>query len=336
MLILLIGLALFYTFFNGYRDSSSVLAGVIASRAMRPALALYLVSGAELIAPFLFGSAVARTVTTGLVDAQAISLSTVVIAMIAAVMWNLFTWWRGIPSSSTHALIGGLVGATWAIHGPQAILTRGLLHAVLPLFIAPIVGFVLGHIGMSLLVAAFREATPRINSLFRRIQILTAVLLAMSNSANNSPKAMGIIALGLVLAGHTSQFGVPLWVVGACAGSMALGASRGDWRQIRNLGGKIFRIRPLNALDSQLASALVVFAASASGLPVSTSHIISTALMGSGASERANKVRWHIAGEMATAWILTIPATMAVAAAMFVLSAGVYSFGGVVTRLFTP
>jgi len=336
MLITLIVLALFYAFFNGYRDSSSVLAGVIASRAMRPSVALYLVAGAELIAPFIFGSAVARSVSTGLVNADAISLSTVLIAMIAAVLWNLFTWWRGIPSSSTHALIGGLVGATWAIHGSRALLTGGLIYAVLPLLIAPLIGFVLGYVGMGLLLAAFRDATPRVNSVFRRVQIATAVFLAMSNSANDSHKSMGIIALGLVLAGKAPEFGVPLWVLAACAAAMALGASRGDWRQIRNLGGKVFRIRPLNALDSQLASAMVVFAASAFGLPVSTSHIISTSLMGSGASERVNKVRWHIAGEMATAWILTIPATMAVAAAIFMATAGVSAFGGTLTRLVTP
>jgi PiT family inorganic phosphate transporter len=228
------------------------------------------------------------------------------------------------------------VGATWVIHGSRALLTAGLIYAVVPLLVAPLIGFALGYVGMGLLLAAFRDATPRVNSLFRRAQIATAVFLAMSNSANDSHKSMGIIALGLVLTGQAPAFRVPLWVLATCAAAMALGASRGDWRQIRNLGGKVFRIRPLNALDSQLASALVVFAASAFGLPVSTSHIISTSLMGSGASERVNKVRWHIAGEMATAWILTIPATMAVAAAIFMATTGVHAFGVALTRLVTP
>ena len=333
MLYLLIALALLYAFLNGYRDSSSVLAGVIASRAMRPSVALYLVAAAELVAPLFIGAGVSRTVTTGLVDAHAISLNTVVIAMIAALLWNLFTWWRGIPSSSTHALIGGLMGAAWAIHGSAAIITSGLLYAILPLFAAPVIGLILGFFGMGLLLFAFRNATPRVNSLFRRIQIVTAVLLAMSNSGNDSHKAMGIIALGLVLAGQLPQFGVPLWVVLACAAAMAFGASRGDWRQIRNLGGKVYRIRPLNALASQLTSALIVLSASAAGLPVSTSHIISTSLMGSGASERVNKVRWHVAGEMATAWVLTIPATMILAAAIFVTVVGVTEFNGNLMQL---
>jgi inorganic phosphate transporter, PiT family len=336
MLILLIALALFYSFFNGFRDSSSILAGVIASRAMRPSVALYLLAAAEVIAPFLFGAGVSRTVTTGVVDASAVTLDTIVIAMVAAVAWNLFTWWRGIPSSSTHALIGGLVGATWAIHGWRAVQTGGLLYAILPLFAAPIVGLVLGFLVMGLLMGALNTATPRVNGLFRRLQVITAVLLAMSNSANDSHKSMGIIALGLVLAAKLPQFSIPLWVVAACAVAMAFGASRGDWRQIRNLGGKVYRIRPLNALASQLVSSTVVFAASAAGLPVSTSHVISTALMGSGASERLNKVRWQVAGEMATAWVLTIPATMAVAAAIFLAGAGLMQFGGGLTRLVAP
>jgi PiT family inorganic phosphate transporter len=328
VLYLLIVLALLYSYFNGYRDSSSILAGVIASRAMRPRVALYLVGVAELIAPFLFGAAVAKSVTTGLVHANAIDLGTVVIGMIAAVVWNLFTWWKGIPSSSTHALIGGVVGATWIVHGWGAVIVDGLLYAVGPLLLAPLIGFVISFFGMALLLSALRTATPRINGLFRRVQVVTAVLLAMSNSANDSHKSMGIIALGLLLAGRIGRFETPLWVLLSCAAAMALGASRGDWRQIRNLGGRVYRIRPVNALASQLTTSAIVFAASALGMPVSTSHIVSTGLMGSGAAERVNKVRWHVAGEMATAWILTIPATMAVAAGMIFVGTAISAFGG--------
>ena len=284
------------------------------------------------MAPFLVGSAVARAVTTGLVDATAITLNTLVIAMSAATLWSIFCWWLGIPSSSTHALIGGIVGATWIIHGWQAVIGPGLLRVVLPLLAAPFVGFVVGFLVMALLMLVFSGATPRINILFRRLQVVTAIMLAMSNSANDSQKSMGIIALGLVLAGRAASFEIPFWALAACARAMALGASRGDWRQIRNLGGKVFRIRPLNALASQGASAAVVFSASAFGMPVSTSHIISTALMGSGASERVNKVRWHVAAEMATAWILTIPATMVVAVLIFLASDRVQVIGGSLAR----
>ena len=206
--------------------------------------------------------------------------------MVAAVIWNLVCWWTTIPSSSTHALIGGLVGATLIIDGPKAILASGLFRIILPLMVAPIIGLVLGFILMGLLLIALRNATPRINSLLRNLQVGTAVLLGMSNSANDSHKSMGIIVLGLILAGQMTTFAIPFWVLVACPAALALGASRGDWRQIRNLGSKVYRIRPLNTLASQITSTAVVLAASALGVPVSTSHIISTALMGSGASEQ--------------------------------------------------
>ncbi len=334
MLYFLIALALVYSFLNGYRDSSSILAGVIASRAMRPRPALYLIAVAELIAPFFFGAAVARSITTGLVNTDAVSLNTIVVAMTAAVAWNIFCWWRGIPSSSTHALIGGLIGAALILDGPHAVLSRGIVYVVLPLVIAPIIGFLVAFALMSTLLWAFTLATPRVNGLFRQLQVVTAVLLGMSNSANDSHKSMGIIVLGMVLAGQLKTFDIPFWVVEACAGALAIGASLGDWRQIRNLGGKIYRIRPINALASQLTSSFVVLTASAFGMPVSTSHIITTALMGSGAAERVNKVRWGVAGEMVTTWVVTIPATMAVSMLILLAITGFDRVGpGIVTMM---
>ena len=312
MLYLLFGLAILYSFLNGYRDSSSILAGVIASRAMRPRVALYLIAVAELIAPFFFGSAVARSISSGLVNASVLSLNTVVVAMSAAVAWNIFCWWRGIPSSSTHALIGGLLGAALILNGPRAILARGAVFIVLPLILAPVIGFVVSYLLMGVLLGSLGRATPRINGLMRKLEVITSVVLGMSNSANDAHKSMGIIVLGMVLGGQLTSFQIPVWVMGVCAGALALGASLGDWRQIRNLGGKIYHIRPVNALASQITSSAIILAASAFGMPVSTSHIITTALMGSGASERANKVRWLVAGEMVTTWVVTIPATMAV------------------------
>ncbi|MGA7192972.1 MAG: inorganic phosphate transporter [Anaerolineales bacterium] len=317
MLLLLIVLALIYAFLNGYRDTSSVLAGVVASRAIRPRLALYLVAIADFIAPFLFGSAVARSIATGFVNISAISLRTIVVAMVAALGWNLFAWWRGIPSSSTHALVGGLLGAILITTGPHAILINGLLFVLVPLVIGPMIGLILGFVVMSLLLSAFSGATPKVNKLFRRLQIITMLVLAMSNSSNDSYKSMGIIALGLVLTGNLSSFAIPSWVLVMCAATLALGSSFGDWRQIRNLGGNIYRIRPLNALASQAASSILIVAASIFGMPVSTPHLISTALMGAGAAERINKVRWHVATEMAAAWALTIPATIVISALIY-------------------
>jgi PiT family inorganic phosphate transporter len=309
MLIVLIALALMYAFLNGYRDSSSILAGVIASRAMNPRIALYFVGAADVIAPFLFGLAVAQSIATGLIDTSAIELGTITLGMASAVLWSLFSWWRGIPSSSTHAMIGGLLGAALITHGPKVIFTSGLVNIILPLLLAPVVAFIIGFLLMKFFFVVFHFATPKINIFFQRFQIVTMVLLALANSSNDAQKSMGAIALGLVLAGRISSFAVPDWVIASCAAALALGGSIGDWRQIRNLGRKIYRIRPLNALDAQVTSIGLISLASIFGIPVSTPHIISSAIVGSGAAERMNKIRWAIANEMVVTWLVTIPIT---------------------------
>ena len=333
MFLTLVVLALIYAFLNGYRDSSSILAGVIASRSMKPRLALYLVAAADLISPFFFGLAVARSIATGLIDLSMINLQTIVIAMFSAVLWSLFSWWQGIPSSSTHAMIGGLLGAALIEHGPSVIVLSGLAYVVLPLLLAPIIGFLAAFLGMKILILLFAHATPKINITFRRIQIFTMVTLAMSNSSNDAQKSMGIIAIGLLLAGKTSSFTIPFWVIVICAVALALGASRGDWRQIRTLGRNIYLIQPSNALVSQLTSTGLIFIASALGMPVSTPHVISSALIGAGASERLNKVRWQVAGEMVTTWMLTIPATMIVSSMLFMVMTGLNTIANFIHQI---
>jgi PiT family inorganic phosphate transporter len=333
MLVLLIVLALIYAFLNGYRDSSSILAGVIASRAMHPRAALYLAGVAEFVAPFLFGVAVAQTVATGIVEPSAITLGTLVVAMVSALAWTLFTWWRGIPSSSSHALIGGLLGAGLVVGGLQALKIGALYKVLLPLFLAPPLGLAVGFIIMHFLLLLFGNASPRINTLFRRLQIITMVALALSHSSNDSQKSMGIITLGLFLAGRLTEFHVPTGVVAACAVAIAFGASRGDWRLIRTLGGKIYRIRPLNALASQSSSAGVVLSAAIAGAPVSTSQVISMALMGSGAAERVNKVRWQVGRDMLYTWGFTIPATIVIAAVVYWGAYGIYQLRWVISAI---
>jgi len=335
MLVILILLALFYAFLNGYRDSSSILAGVIASRAMHPRAALYLAGVAEFVAPFLFGVAVARTVATGLVEPTAITLSTLVVAMLAALAWMLFAWWRGIPSSSSHALIGGLLGAALVAGGIQALKIGSLYKVLLPLFLAPPLGLVVGFLVMHIFLLVFGNASPRINNLFRRMQIVTMVALALSHSSNDAQKSIGIITLGLVLSGRLHAFSVPIGVVAACAAAIAFGASRGDWRLIRTLGGKIYRIRPVNALASQASSAGVIFTAAVAGAPVSTSQVISMALMGAGAAERVNKVRWHIGREMLVTWGFTIPATIGTAILIYWGAYEIYHLRWVIGAILT-
>jgi PiT family inorganic phosphate transporter len=314
MLWLLIVFALIFAFINGLRDSSSIMVGVISSRAMPPRLAMNLCGFAELIAPFLFGVAVARTITTGLVNPQEVSLNTITAAMAAALIWTLFAWARGIPSSSSHALVGGLLGAALMVGGLQSIVISGLYKVVLPLFLAPLIGLGAGYVVMKIVLFAVQNSKPRVNRLFQRLQIVTMLTLALSHSANDSQKSMGMITMGLLLAGKISSFEVPLLVVALCAVSIALGAARGDWRLIHTLGRKIYVLRPINALASQAASTSVVLTSAILGLPVSTSQVISMALLGSGAAERVSKVRWHVGGEMLITWLLTIPATMVIAA----------------------
>lgn len=320
MLLLLITLALIFAFINGYRDSSSILAGVIASRGLPPRFALILSGIAEFIAPFFFGTAVARALTTDLVRPQGITIETIVVALAAALLWTLFAWSRGIPSSSSHALVGGILGAALIASGPGGVITGGLLKVLLALFLAPIAGIGAGFLAMHIILYLFRDATPRVNVLFQRLQILTMFGLALSHSANDAQKSIGMIVLGLLLAGQVDSFQVPFWVVLICAAAIAFGASRGDWRLMQTLGWKIYRIRPINALASQSASAGVIMVSSIIGAPVSTSQVISMALLGAGAAERVNKVRWQIGGDMLVTWVLTIPVTMLLAAGIFALT----------------
>jgi PiT family inorganic phosphate transporter len=313
MLWLLIIFALIFAFINGFRDSSSIMAGVISSNALPPRLALIICGIAEFIAPFLFGVAVAKAITTGLVNPQVISLSTITVAITAALIWTLFAWWIGIPSSSTHSLVGGILGAVLLIDGPEAIIVGGIYKVVVPLFLAPIIGLGMGYAMMNFIFLATRNATPRVNILFKRLQIVTMIGLALSHSANDAQKSMGIITLGLLLSGRVNSFEIPFVVILLCALAIGFGASRGDWRLMRTLGRRIYVIRSVNALASQVASSMVIFTSAILGAPVSTSQIISMALVGAGSAERVNKVRWQVSGDMVVTWLLTIPITMLIA-----------------------
>jgi len=228
MLWVLIALSVTFAFINGLRDSSSIVTGVISSQSMRPRTALTLCGLAEVAAPFIFGVAVARTVTTGLVRSEFVSLGSITAAVAAALAWTVVSWKQGIPSSSSHALVGGLLGAALTIGGPHSVIASGLLKVVLPLFLAPLIGLGAGYVSMRLILFAVRNATPRVNLLFQRLQIATMLGLALSHSANDAQKSMGVIALGLLLSGRSASFEVPLAVVAACALAIGLGASRGD------------------------------------------------------------------------------------------------------------
>jgi PiT family inorganic phosphate transporter len=272
---------------------------------------------ANFFGPFIFGVAVAETIGHEIAVAEAINTQVLVAALASAIFWNLLTWFLGFPSSSSHALIGGIIGAVVMGAGWQAIQLGGLEKVLVALFTSPIIGFLFGFLILRLVYLLSWDATPRINTLFKRSQLVTALALALSHGTNDAQKTMGIITLALVTGGYLSVFKVPTWVILICATMIALGTAVGGWKLIRTLGGKFFKIRPADGFASQLAGAAVIIGASLVGGPVSTTQVVSSAIMGVGAAERVNKVRWGVAQEIAVAWLLTIPATALVGAGAY-------------------
>jgi PiT family inorganic phosphate transporter len=319
MIIVLLALALVFDFLNGFHDSSNVVATPISSNAMHPRLALGLAAVSEFVAPFLFGVAVATTIGDNLLNVEVIQVNTINAALFAAILWNLITWYFGIPSSSSHALVGGLVGAAVVADGLDAVNPAGLVRVLIALLISPVLGMAFGYATMRLVIAATRSSTPGVNRFFRTSQVFTLTGLALSHGTNDAQKTMGVITMGLVAAGVLDSFVVPTWVVALSATAIALGTFSGGWRLIRTLGGKIYRIRPVPAFSSQTSGAAVIFGAALLGGPVSTTQVMSSSIMGVGAADRINMVRWGILGEMTTAWLLTIPVTAALAGLTYLL-----------------
>jgi PiT family inorganic phosphate transporter len=316
-LIFVIVLALIFDFLNGMRDASNIVATMISSRAFDPRTALGITAVAEFLGPFLFGVVVAKTIGDEIVQSSALTLTVILSALVGAIVWNLVTWYFGIPGSSSHALIGGMVGAVLTGVGLDAIKFAGLNKVIIALVVSPLVGFLVGFVLTRLIYFLVRGATPGINQFFKRSQLITALAMAFSHGTNDAQKTMGIISLSLVIGGVLPSFQVPVWVVAVSAAAIAIGTSLGGWRLIRTLGGKFYKIRPLHSFATQLTSASVIFAASFFGVPVSTSQIVSSAIIGVGSSERVSKVRWSVAEEIVTAWLITIPASALIAAGVY-------------------
>jgi len=335
-------IVLVFDYTNGFHDAANIVATVIASRAMTPVQAVLIVGFFEFLGPLLGGTAVANTIGKfiDLSDLQAtVSLTIIVCGLAGAISWNLLTWWRGIPSSSSHALVGGLAGAVvvsvgadhvaWGFselfqHGHYSGVTKVLLALVL----SPLIGFWAGFFLHRMMLFLLRGARPTINRNLRRAQFLTAAGLAFSHGANDAQKSMGILTLVLLLGGFIQEFAVPFWVMLACATSITLGIMSGGWRIVRTLGFAIYKVRPLHALDSQLASAGLIFAASMVGAPVSTTHVVATSIMGIGASERPKAVRWAKAEEISVTWLITIPgAALAAVAFYFIVQLAMKAIG---------
>ena len=319
LLLIFIAVALVFDFLNGFHDSANVVASTIASRAMSPRVALSLSALTNFIGPFLFGVAVATTIGTEVVTEEAVTVPTAMAALLAAIVWNIVTWWFGIPSSSSHALIGGFVGAALIGFGTDAIQIEGLTKVLLALLISPILGFILAYLILQLILFIGRGFSPRINEYFRRGEWITTITLGLSHGTNDAQKTMGILTFGLVAFGVLDEFVVPTWVIAASAGAIALGTALGGWRLIKTMGAGFYRIRAVHAFSSQIASTAVILGAALAGGPVSTTQVISSSIVGAGSAERVNMVRWGLASQIAMTWILTIPLTVIMGGLFYLL-----------------
>jgi PiT family inorganic phosphate transporter len=317
LLICVILLSLVFDFMNGLNDSSNVVATMISSRAYSPRVALGVTALANFVGPFIFGVAVAEAIGNSVVDSQSINLVVILAALCSAILWDLLALRLGLPSSSSHALIGGLVGATVMGVGWQAIKLQGLTRVLVALLASPIIGFLFGWLILNITLLLCWKAKPSINVFFKRSQIVTGITLALSHGTNDAQKTMGLITLALVTAGYLKVFIVPQWVILLCATAIAAGTFVGGWSLIRTLGVRMYKIRPVDGFSSQLASTSVILGASLLGGPVSTTQVVSSSIMGVGAAGRLNKVRWGVALDIGIAWLLTIPASAIVAAGIY-------------------
>jgi PiT family inorganic phosphate transporter len=313
LLICVILLAVIFDFINGFHDTANAIATSVSTRVLTPKVAVVMAAGLNMLGA-LSGTAVAKTVGVGLVQAVSITQVTIISALIAAIVWDLFTWYFGLPTSSSHAILSGIVGAAIATSGFEVIISKGVYKVLMGLIFSPLIGFMLSIMLMYFLMWLFRKSTPTlVSNLFGRLQILSAAYMAFSHGSNDAQKTMGIITMALVSYYHLPTFDVPMWVITICATAMAFGTALGGWRIIKTLGVKLVQLRPIHGFAAETAAATVIEVASRIGLPLSTTHVISSTIMGVGASKRFSAVRWGVGGNIVLAWILTLPACLILA-----------------------
>ncbi len=319
-LLVIFGLAVLFDYINGFHDTANAIATSVSTRAIKPQWAIAMSATANFVGA-LTGTAVAKTIGSGLIAPQAEGGTVVAAALIGAITWNLITWRFGIPSSSSHALIGGLLGASAAAVGFGAWQMEGLKWKVLfPLVTSPIVGFLLAMGLMILIFNLFRRAHPKtMNDRFRRLQVLSAAFMAFSHGSNDAQKTMGVMTLALVTAGVIPEFKVPLWVILLAASAISLGTAAGGWRIIRTMGTKVVKLDPVHGFAAETTAAAIILGASSLGMPVSTTHVISSAILGAGSSDRFNAVHWGVARNIGVAWVLTLPAAGITAALAYLV-----------------
>jgi PiT family inorganic phosphate transporter len=317
-------LALFFAYSNGFHDAANVVSTIIMTRAISPRKALLMASICEFIAPFFLGAAVAKTIGEDIIKLPAfnlegihISAAFLIAALVGAIMWNLITWFLGFPSSSSHALIGGMVGAALIAYGPDKILWGGLLYVVASLVVSPLLGLIFGILFLKITFRIFRNATPKVNYFFNRMQIPSSIALAISHGSNDVQKSIGLIVMSFIILGFSTSFHTPFWVIASCGAATALGTATGGWKIIKTMGSKIYRLRSVHAFCAQTSSATVILGAALVGGPVSTTHVVSSSIMGVGAGQRISAVRWGVARNIILAWFITIPASAGIAGLSF-------------------
>ena len=334
LLVLLAAIA--FEYINGFHDAANAIATVVSTKVLTPRQAIMLAACFNLLGAFL-GTAVAKTIGSGQVDTRVVTMLTVFSALFAAIAWNLLTWWLGLPSSSSHALIGGLCGAALSTsHGDWSVLVwqrngKGLWpQIIVPMITSPVCGFIIGAILMAIITACVYKIRPRIvNGIFGKLQIVSAAAMGLSHGSNDAQKTMGIITLALITATKArafdhlpavlnflkinqeaaKEFPVPVWVICLCALTMAMGTAAGGWRIIRTLGHKMVRLQPVHGFAAETTAALIIQVASHAGIPLSTTHVISTSIMGVGTTKRFSAVKWGIVHRIVWAWVLTLPVT---------------------------
>lgn len=312
-------LALGFDFINGFHDTANAIATSVSTRALRPRTAIILAACMNFVGAILF-TGVAKKIGGSVADPAALDngIEVVIATLLAAIIWNLLTWWFGIPSSSSHALIGALAGAVYVGAGSDHIKWAGFRDIVEGLIFSPIIAFVIGYIVMTILKWIFARRSPHtVNKGFRSLQILTAAFQSFTHGTNDAQKAMGIITFALVTSGHLDSMEVPLWVKISAATAMALGTSIGGWKIIKTMGTKIFKIEPINGFAADISAASVIFSATLLHLPVSTTHAITSSILGVGSAKRFSAVKWGVAGRIVVTWFITIPISAVLAGIIF-------------------
>lgn len=313
-------LALAFDYINGFHDTANAIATSVSTRAIAPKMAVMMAATLNFLGAMV-STGVAKTIGGDIVTApEMINGEIIVAALVGAIFWNLLTWWYGIPSSSSHALIGGIIGAVLISVGPEALQAGGIGKIFISLVASPILALVLGYIVMKILLILFGRFSPIIlNDRFRNMQLVSAALMSFSHGSNDAQKAMGIITLTLVASGHLQTLDVPIWVKIACATAMALGTAAGGWKIIATVGSKIFKLESINGFAADLNSAITIFTATLLHLPVSTTHVVSGSIMGVGTAMRVRAVNWSTARSMVFAWFITIPLSAGVSALAYVI-----------------